>query len=144
MFAVLTQAVCVFQRPLYASAAAFLTTAHAQHPETQCSALRGLYQSGGHLMVLHRDPVHLHDIISSSETTTTRRGAGGAILHQQGAVSHYSESKATIGAWSDIHLQTVSEMQQILPLDIDRNRIYNCICTFMPFILIVRYYLHVH
>ncbi len=72
-------------------------------------------------MVLHWDPIHLHDIISSSETTTTRWGAGGAIIHQQGAVSHDSETETTIRAWSDIHLQTVIEMQQIVNIVTELN-----------------------
>lgn len=66
-------------------------------------------------MVLHRNPIHLHDIISSPETTATSWGARGAILNQQGAVSNYGESEASVGAWGDIHLQTVNKMKQSFP-----------------------------
>lgn len=84
--------------------AVLLPRAKAQHPQTECPSLGGLDQCRGCLVLPDGDAVDLHDVISGPQTCASSWRTRRAVLHQQGAVSHYGEPETTIWTWYDIHL----------------------------------------
>lgn len=122
----LSDAISALWQYPHAAAQTLGSAGHTEHAKSEGSALRCLNHGCCSFMMLHRDAVHLHDVVIDFEATACGWTSGHALLNHQRAIPHDGEPKTTVWAWGDVNLKNSKFIfVNLIQIPPSRKRIYS-------------------